>query len=166
MDIRYNTFFYTSGDAFKLRGTPAIRADVVANVFAHDRLWDTTLGAGALEGHPDLLWTIRALVDFDGNGRADILWRHANGMLALWFDGQLPGAMSPSWWNTGGVTDLSWTVVSAGDLDFDGRADILWRSTSGPTSVWFMAGGTFRGDAWSSPVPAEWELKGVVRGPR
>ena len=43
MDIRYNTFLYVAGHAFKLRGTPAIRADVANNSFRHDSLWGSVI---------------------------------------------------------------------------------------------------------------------------
>ena len=38
MDIAFNSFFYTKGHAFKLRGKPSIVARVRSNVFAHDTL--------------------------------------------------------------------------------------------------------------------------------
>lgn len=47
MDIRYNSFFYINGNAFKLRGTPTIGADVTDNVFAHFSLFTTPQLGGA-----------------------------------------------------------------------------------------------------------------------
>ena len=45
MDIRDNTFLNINGPGFKLRGTPADRADLAANVFGH--LWGVTAPAWA-----------------------------------------------------------------------------------------------------------------------
>ena len=30
-------------------------------------------------------WTVAGVGDFDGGGTADILWRHMDGTLAIWF---------------------------------------------------------------------------------
>jgi hypothetical protein len=43
MEIRYNSFFYTKGNAIKLRGTPQLQPHgmfVISNVFAHDDIND------------------------------------------------------------------------------------------------------------------------------
>jgi hypothetical protein len=54
-------------------------------------LWFQGLPAGAAEpswanqhGVTDPVWKVKALGDFDADGRADILWRHDNGLVAIW----------------------------------------------------------------------------------
>jgi hypothetical protein len=84
MEIRYNSFFYTKGNAIKLRGTPQLApngAFVISNVFAHDTLFDGIL-PGAVAQTETGLFTSGNLVgvnglnelgtcDFDGDGITD-----------------------------------------------------------------------------------------------
>jgi Tripartite tricarboxylate transporter family receptor/FG-GAP-like repeat len=47
------------------------------------------------------------------------------------------------------------------DLNGDGRADILWRDTSGDTSVWFMNGTQVSSSVGISTVPITWSVVGT-----
>ena len=87
----------------------------------------------------DLGWQIESLADLDGDGKADILWRHGTtGQLFLWLmDGiNIIGYQSP-----GTVSDLNWQIQVVGDFNGDGKADILWRhGTTGQLFLWLMDG--------------------------
>ncbi len=75
--------------------------------------------------------------DFNGDGRADILWQNDNGTPGIWLmDGfnRLAGA------NVGFNPSPSWKVKDAGDFNSDGHADILWQNTNGMVSIWLMDG--------------------------
>lgn len=37
-------------------------------------------------------WQVQGTGDFDGDGRSDMLWRHASGGLAIWYSGNPSGA--------------------------------------------------------------------------
>jgi hypothetical protein len=50
-------------------------------VWLYDELGNVT--AGGL-GNPGGAWSIRAVGDFDGDGRDDLLWRHTDGSGYLW----------------------------------------------------------------------------------
>jgi len=89
--------------------------------------------------HPDL--TIAERNDFDGDGKADLLWRHSGqGWNYMWLmDGQtrLSGTDLP------GVGDTGWVIAATGDFDGDGKSDIAWRHTEfGINYMWLMDGTT------------------------
>ena len=81
--------------------------------------------------------------DFNGDGKADILWRQTStAALSIWL--MNGGTILAS---VGGYTVAKdWVVQAVGDFNGDGKADILWRQNStGTTSIWLMNGGTILG---------------------
>ena len=95
--------------------------------------------------------------DFNGDGRADILWRHTSGAVALWFMNG-PSLIGLSVF---GPVGTDWTIVGVGDFNGDGRADILWRHTSGSVALWFMNGLAIIGVSVLGPVGTDWSIVGV-----
>ncbi|MEN1972205.1 FG-GAP-like repeat-containing protein [Luteimonas sp. MJ204] len=71
--------------------------------------------------------------DVNGDGRADLLWRHGtNGGNALWLGADVARPQA-----IGGVPAAAWTVAGVGDFNGDGRSDILWRhSVTGQNTIW------------------------------
>ncbi|PYR47976.1 MAG: hypothetical protein DMF89_17415 [Acidobacteria bacterium] len=61
------------------------------------------------------------------------------------------------------VVSASWQIMGVGDVDGDGRADLVWRNTqTGDVAVWFMSGTTVRLSAVvSAAVPLAWRIVGV-----
>lgn len=78
---------------------------------------------GALES----AWQIKGVADFNVDGRADILFRHTNGSLAVWLmnGGSWTGDLHPA---TITSSPMAWEISGVGDFDGDRRPDILWRS--------------------------------------
>jgi hypothetical protein len=86
-------------------------------------------------------WQVVAVADFNGDGRADILWRQVstgenylypmNGLTILGGEGYIRP-----------VTDLAWRIVATDDYDGDGKADIVWRNASTGASYLYPMNGT------------------------
>ena len=124
-----------AGGAFHVNdvSTPGATADTVM-----DTEYFSFAGAKVF-AERTLLPTNAAVADYNGDGKADILWRsQGSGATVIW---QMNGSHSAG----GGLTDqfaaAPWTVMGSGDFNGDGRADLLWRNdTTGQTAVWGMQG--------------------------
>jgi subtilisin family serine protease len=100
--------------------------------------------------------------DFNGDGKADVLWRHASsGQVSAWFldginlsAGALIDAAQP---------DANWRIAGTADFNLDGRTDLLWRHEgTGGLSVWFMAGTTRTGQvALAGQADLAWKIAGT-----
>ena len=95
-------------------------------------------------------WHVAGTGDFNGDGRADILWQTDDGtLLAMW---EMNGT---SIIGAGALANPgpSWHVAGTGDFNGDGRADILWQNSDGTPVIWLMngtsiiGGGTAGGDS-------------------
>ena len=97
------------------------------------------------------------LADFDGDAKADILWQHTDGTLAIWFMNGT--SVLPT---SGGfaVVPSDWQIKGIGDFNGDGRADILWQHTDGTLAIWFMNGTSVTPGGFAV-VPSAWQIKGV-----
>lgn len=114
----------------------------------------------SLAGDPDLTWRVAATGDLDLDGRPDVVWRNeATGKLRVWrmagtaFDGvRLTNPEGP---------DASWDLAAVGDLDGDGKNDLLFRNRiSGALVYWAMNGleRTAGGFLTPSPVDLAWRV--------
>jgi hypothetical protein len=75
----------------------------------------------------------RLRTDFDGDGRDDVVWRHAgNGADTIWLaaNAATQRAMTD-------IRNLDWEVVGIGDFDGNNRPDVFWRNrATGANVVW------------------------------
>ena len=96
-------------------------------------------GEGYLRTVADQSWQVAGIGDFDGDGRADLLWRNAaSGHNYVYF---MSGAaiLAEGYLRT--VAERAWQVAGVGDFDGDSRSDILWRnSLTGENYIYFMDG--------------------------
>jgi hypothetical protein len=76
-------------------------------------------------------------IDFNGDGKSDILLRRASdGRVDMWMINGTSMASSTTLY-----TDIAWTVVGTGDFNGDGKSDILLRRASdGRVDIWLMNG--------------------------
>jgi hypothetical protein len=82
-------------------------------------------------------WHAMEAADFNGDGKADILWQNDNGAPSVWLmDGVNVLATGPVLFNPG----PSWHTKAAADFNGDGKADILWQNDSGAAAIWLMDG--------------------------
>jgi 6-phosphogluconolactonase (cycloisomerase 2 family)/quercetin dioxygenase-like cupin family protein len=118
--------------AFSLDGNVPLLGDV---------LWRHGDGTPATAGHEfpavPATFQIAATGDFDGDGDADILWRHVDGLVVTWEmeDGNLLAT------HDFGAVPTGWQIEGTGDFDGDGDSDILWRGSQGEVVTWEMEDG-------------------------
>ena len=92
----------------------------------------------------DPQWAMRAVADFDGDGKSDLLWHHqGSGSLYVWFLGGAKGVVtqSGSHLTPSAIADTQWRIVQVADFNADGKNDVLWHHQgSGALYVWFLGG--------------------------
>lgn len=100
--------------------------------------------------------------DFDGDLKADILWRNqTDGRNVFWKMAGYVGVSQSLDINP--VRDTNWQIVGRGDFSGDGKSDILWRNkVSGANTIFTMNSATIVSSESINPVrDMNWQVKGV-----
>jgi hypothetical protein len=69
-------------------------------------------------------WKIVTVTDLNGDGTADILWRHSTGVVYAWY--MSPDATVASVQALGSVDPTTWKFAGAGHFDGNATSDVVW----------------------------------------
>jgi hypothetical protein len=114
-----------------------------------------------VDGRPDIgadEFVRVTLGDYNQDGKADLLFRHSNGTLAMW----LMNGTGVLTTGVFGTIAPQWSVAGVGDFNGDGRDDILWRDSFGTLAIWLMNGTTISGTGLVGNVGTDWTIFGVA----
>ncbi len=106
-------------------------------------------------------WKIVGVGDFNGDKRADVLWRNDDGQFGNWL-GNANGSFSYN--AAAGLTmvDSAWQIVGTGDYNGDGRDDLLWRNSNGDFGNWLASangGFAYNAAARITPMANSWTIQ-------
>src|SRR6266850_1470854 len=113
--------------------------------------WYINIHTGANPGGEIRGQVVRVAYDFDGDGRADVLWRNNTSGQNYVYVMNGTSIASEGYLRT--VADLNWEVWAIGDFNGDGKDDILWRNrTTGEGYIYLMDGTTIPGEGFIRTV--------------
>jgi hypothetical protein len=167
---------FTTGNEYTIEGVGDFNGDGISDILwrhtnGNPLIWfmDSTVLISwvalqqSIATNPGIGWEIQDLGDFNGDGKADILWRKASagspaaGTLRIFL---MNGSSVLSSTQLAAGTD--WTVEGVRDFNNDRKADILWRHTSGLPQIWYMDGPGALAQYYAPIVPGpEWQIQGT-----
>ena len=163
---------YLGGVPFtwKIAGVGDVNADGQVDVIWHNSVsgvvavWvmnGLSITSVGFPGAASKEWAIQGIGDVDGNGQADILWRNStNGVVALWLMKGTKIASSGLLSFLGGVS-TEWAIAQTGDVNGDGKTDVIWRnSNTGEVVVWLMNGLNISTIGLAGSTPTDWGIVG------
>ena len=109
-------------------------------------------------------WRIVGSGDFNGDGKADLIWQHTNGTLLVWYMNGAT-AIGSELLNPAQISDATWRVVGVGDFNGDSKPDLMWQHPSGWLSVWYMNGRNLAGGTYFNPGQTSdpnWAIRAVT----
>lgn len=109
-------------------------------------------------------WNIRQVADLNEDGHADLVWQNHEGQAVEWLLTKTNFATRFA--SIGGANGSNWSIVTnnenktQGDLDGDGRADLVWADANGQAVLWRMNGANvIAGEKIGDSLGADWHLR-------
>ncbi|HZZ92496.1 MAG TPA: Ig-like domain repeat protein [Usitatibacter sp.] len=96
----------------------------------------------------------KGIVDFDGDGKADLVMRNDDGSVAVWLMDGVTAKATPTVLGPASGT----TIVKAADFDGDGVTDLVRQEADGTTTLYLIGGGTVRDTTVLRPAGTGWHL--------
>lgn len=107
-------------------------------------------------GRIDPSWHFLAAGDFNGDGRADLMWQNTDSQINDWL---MDGTTVVESHGLGTVSPQDWSLIGTGDYNGDGRTDLMWRNnTSGAVEEWQMQGAYVADSKVIGTVDSSWRL--------
>jgi hypothetical protein len=153
-------FFNSRADILWRENTGALAIWLMDGAQRVRDLYPSYYGSGQPVGND---WKVVGAADFFGDGKADLLWRHLGGTLAIWkmVNGFMVADTYPSYYSSGGVVGNDWQIQGIGRFDSDGASDILWKHNSGALAIWTIRNGQFYADKYPGSRSTDWQVRGV-----
>lgn len=106
---------------------------------------------------PPSNWSFQSVGYFNGDGRADILWRNTIGELSVWCSGESAQAVLLSGNRHPDVCKLAATA----DFDGDGKSDLIWQYLHGQRGVTIWPSANVSNALSLGDLPLPWEVLGA-----
>jgi len=102
-------------------------------------------------------WKIGGVGDFNGDGKADFIWKNeTSDIVAIWL---MNGTSIASSTVLGGIAS-AWKMEQVGDMNGDGKADVVLKNaTTGEVKVWLMNGVALIGIGSPDTVSLSWDIQ-------
>ncbi|HVK59994.1 MAG TPA: FG-GAP-like repeat-containing protein [Bdellovibrionales bacterium] len=103
-------------------------------------------------------WTVKGMADVDGVFPKDVIWRNADGRVAIW---RMQGSNRVSGAILANTISSDWRLEGVADLDGDNREDLIWRHNDGRIHAWIMNGAQVSAASDIGNLATNWRLRGV-----
>ncbi|KJU84426.1 FG-GAP repeat-containing protein [Candidatus Magnetobacterium bavaricum] len=100
-------------------------------------------------------------VDLNKDGKGDIVLQNTNANsndIAAWL---MDGATIASGNYLAKDMSNEWQMKGIGDLDGDGKGDIVWQNVNGDVIAWLMDEFKINGNYLHKGMPSDWQIKGI-----
>jgi hypothetical protein len=116
--------------------------------------------------HPgDPNWTLVGAADLNHNNRLELVFQHADGMVAIWFMEESGIDLNYALLFEHDLPTPDWRLAAVADLDSNGELDFVFQNQKGFLAVCFSENGLPKTTEFLNPFPgeADWELMGAGR---